>query len=59
MVYVTGYGFPAALGGPMRLCEEIGRGETIALTRHYGEISGRAGTAWALPRALAQGEAMA
>lgn len=57
MVYVTGCGFPAAFGGPMRLGQEIGEAEVLALARHNGEVSGRAGTAWALPPALADRDA--
>lgn len=53
MVFVTGYGFPAALGGPMRLGEEIGEAEILRLARGYGEISGRSEGAWRLPAALA------
>lgn len=52
LVYVTGYGFPAAIGGPMRLGETLGAAAALDLARHYGEISGRSSTAWALPTAL-------
>ncbi len=57
MVYVTGYGFPAAVGGPMRLGETLGNDKVLELARHYGKISGRAKTAWAIPAAIATPEA--
>jgi len=59
MVYVTGYGFPAALGGPMRLASEIGQDKVLELAKHYGQLSGRAETAWRLPDALQGKEATA
>lgn len=52
MVYVIGYGFPAAFGGPMRLLQEIGEAEVLTLAQHYAEISGRGDTAWAMPASL-------
>lgn len=52
MVYVAGYGFPAAFGGPMRIGEALGLDSVLDLARHYGQISGRGETAWALPKAL-------
>ncbi|WP_370223660.1 3-hydroxyacyl-CoA dehydrogenase [Pararhodobacter marinus] len=51
MVYVTGYGFPAAKAGPMRLADELGLTEVLDLARHYGQISGRSQTVWALTEA--------
>lgn len=56
MVYVTGYGFPAVFGGPMRIGDNLGRAEILALARHYGRISGRNETAWELPALLATKE---
>jgi len=52
MVYVTGYGFPRAYGGPLRLAQEIGEDRVLDLARSYGAISGRADTAWRIPDAL-------
>lgn len=52
MTYVTGYGFPAVFGGPMRLVAEIGLPGILALAEDYGRISGRAETAWRLPGSL-------
>jgi 3-hydroxyacyl-CoA dehydrogenase len=48
MVYVTGYGFPAAVGGPMRLGEKLGFDNVLELARGYAELSDRADTAWHL-----------
>lgn len=53
MVFVEGYGFPASLGGPMRLCAEIGHTDMLKLADHYGAVSGRAATTWARPATLA------
>lgn len=46
MVYVTGYGFPAAFGGPMRLGDEVGLAALLSAAKHYGDVSGRVGSAW-------------
>ena len=54
MVYVTGYGFPAALGGPMRLVEALGEAEVLALANHYAALGGRADGVWARPAAPAE-----
>lgn len=52
VVYTTGYGFPVALAGPIRLAQELGVDNVLALARHYGQISGRADTAWQIPASL-------
>jgi 3-hydroxyacyl-CoA dehydrogenase len=52
VVYTTGYGFPAGVGGPMRLADELGQDEVLTLAEHYGQISGRADSAWKLPASL-------
>lgn len=52
MVYVTGYGFPAGFAGPMSLADRLGHDNLLRLARHYGQISGRSQTAWALPAGL-------
>lgn len=52
VVYTTGYGFPAAVGGPMRLAAELGEENMLALAEHYGQISDRADSAWKLPASL-------
>lgn len=57
MVYVTGYGFPAATGGPMQLGEALGETEVLALANHYASLSERSAKAWALPEALTKGAA--
>lgn len=56
MVYVTGYGFPAAFGGPMSIGEEVGTEAVLALAHHYGRISGRSEAAWAIPEILTEKE---
>lgn len=55
VVQVTGYGFPAAVGGPMRLAEALGAGPVLAQAREYGVLSGRTDAIWALPAALMEG----
>ena len=52
VVYTTGYGFPAGVGGPMRLAAELGEDNVLTLAEHYGQISGRADSAWKLPESL-------
>ncbi|MCA0871636.1 3-hydroxyacyl-CoA dehydrogenase [Seohaeicola saemankumensis] len=52
VVYVTGYGFPAALGGPMHMARHLGPDRVLALARHFGALSSRADTAWRLPDTL-------
>jgi 3-hydroxyacyl-CoA dehydrogenase len=52
VVYTTGYGFPAGVGGPMRLADELGQDQILKLAEHYGQISGRADSAWKLPASL-------
>lgn len=52
VVYVTGYGFPRALGGPMYLARTLGPPYILRLARHYGDLSGRAQGAWQLPPSL-------
>lgn len=57
MVYVTGYGFPAIFGGPMSIGAELGAEAIRSLAHHYGRISGRADTAWAMPKVQTEKEA--
>lgn len=52
MVYVTGYGFPAARGGPFALAEVFGLQNTVEMLRYYGELTGRSGSIWSLPKSL-------
>ncbi|MBA83831.1 3-hydroxyacyl-CoA dehydrogenase family protein [Thalassobius sp. S69A] len=52
VVYTTGYGFPAALGGPIRLAETLGPRAVLDLAGWYGQLSNRADTAWKLPASL-------
>jgi 3-hydroxyacyl-CoA dehydrogenase len=52
MVFVTGYGFPAVFGGPMRLAQDLDTGDILEQAERYGQISGRSDTAWALPQSL-------
>lgn len=54
VVYTTGYGFPAALAGPIRLADTLGHAAVLDLARHYGQISGRAETAWKRPASLTE-----
>ncbi|MGH1356360.1 MAG: 3-hydroxyacyl-CoA dehydrogenase NAD-binding domain-containing protein [Thalassovita sp.] len=54
VVYTTGYGFPAGVGGPMRLADELGQDHVLKLAEHYGQISGRADSAWKLPASLSK-----
>lgn len=53
MVLVTGYGFPVGFSGPMRLGDTFGMDTVLAQAGHYGQISGRATTAWAVPDTIA------
>lgn len=50
MVFTTGYGFPRALAGPMRLGQELGESNVAELAEHYGQISQMSQTVWALPK---------
>lgn len=59
MVYVTGYGFPAAFGGPMRLGAEIGTTGVLIQAQHFAKISERQDTAWHLVKTLIAHEAVA
>lgn len=52
MVFITGYGFPRALAGPMRLGQELGVDNIASLATKYGEISQMAQSVWALPDAM-------
>jgi 3-hydroxyacyl-CoA dehydrogenase len=57
MVFTTGYGFPRAMAGPMRLGQELGASNVAQLARHYGQISTKSDTVWTLPASLEKGRA--
>lgn len=54
MVYVTGYGFPAARGGPFALAEAFGLRNTVEMLRYYGELTGQSDSIWSIPKSLKQ-----
>ena len=49
MVFTTGYGFPRALAGPMRLGQILGHENIAQLAQKYGAVSPTAQVLWALP----------
>ncbi|MBL4805875.1 MAG: hypothetical protein JKX69_00740 [Rhodobacteraceae bacterium] len=52
MVYVTGYGFPAARGGPFALGHQFGLRNVVDMVQYYGAFTGQSETIWSLPETL-------
>ncbi|MGH8436100.1 MAG: 3-hydroxyacyl-CoA dehydrogenase NAD-binding domain-containing protein [Pseudomonas sp.] len=55
VVWLTGYGFPQALGGPMYYGDRLGSAHLLERLSHYGKSRGNAWNYWTPAAALAAG----